>query len=210
MTEIYKTRRLKIVSAIFIAIIIIGFITLRTPDFNYSLTVEQTIKGLSLTENVINQSEAIKLKASDGNTYLFIDVRNPHEFLTNHIENSINIPASEILKEENFNYLRKMDQENITIIIYGNDALQANGAWMLLNQLGINNLKLLTIGFNTISQLSKENLTELYQIEDQIFSDSAINPMVNPSLHVDPATSLNKQKITPVKKEKRTTTAGGC
>lgn len=210
MTEIYKTRRLKIVSSIFIAIIIIGFITLRTPDYNYTLTVEQTINGLSLTENAVNASEAFKLMASNNNKCLFLDVRNPHEFLTNHIENSINIPASEILKEENFNYFRKMDQENISIIIYGNDALQANGARMLLNQLGISNVKLLTVGFNTLLQLSKKNLPELHQIENQIFSDSAINPIVNPSLQVDPATSLNQQKISPVKRDKKPTTAGGC
>jgi rhodanese-related sulfurtransferase len=210
MTEIYKTRRLKIVSAIFIAIIMIGFITLRTPDYNYTLTIDQTIKGLSLPENAINPSEVIKLMESNNKKYLFLDVRNPHEFLTNQIENSINIPASEILKEENFNYFRKMDQENITIIIYGNDALQANGTRMLLNQLGINNVKILTVGFNTLSQLSKKNLPELHQIEDQIFSDSTINSMVNSSLQVDQATSLNKQKITPVKREKKPTTAGGC
>jgi rhodanese-related sulfurtransferase len=209
MAEIIKTRRLKIVSIIFIAIIIFGFLTFRIPAYNYNLTVGQTNEELSQPDYMISLSQALEILKSNSQNYLFIDVRSPEEFSTNHVENSINIPSWEMLEEQNYSLLRKLDSDNYILVFYGNDPVQANGSWILLKQLGIKNGKLLTADFNWISKADSGSVRHI-PIEKLIFSDSAIMVLSNHGSDEGLSVDVTPEKIVPVKKVKKTATAGGC
>lgn len=211
MAEVYKTRRLIIASTVFILIILIGFLTLRTPDYEYKLNVDQTIEGISLSDNLINTEEARKLTSDKNHPFLIIDIRSHNEFLTNHIEGAINIPVSEILEEDNFTLLNEADQKNTAIVMYGKDPLQANASWLLLKQLGIRNLKFLPLGFDQFLAQKNENFLTNFKVEEmnsEILSNSQVNAPVNAN---DLSKDNNTQtKINPAKKVKKAVTAGGC
>jgi len=210
MAEVYKTRRLIIASSVFILIILIGFLTLRTPDYEYKLNLDQAIERISLSDYLITSEESRTLMTTKNSSNLIIDIRSHNEFLTDHIEGSTNIPLSEILKEDNFSLLKEADQENTTIVIIGKDLLQANASWLLLKQLGIKNITFLAYGFNLKSPTNEELLTETTQIEVQFFNDSIVKQLENPSIKGDDPSNNIKEKITPVKKQKKATTGGGC
>jgi rhodanese-related sulfurtransferase len=147
---------------------------------------------------------------SKNSTNLIIDIRSHNEFLTEHIEGATNIPLSEILEEDYFSFLKEADQKSTTIVIIGKDLLQANASWLLLKQLGIKNLKLLASGYNLKSLTNEVLLTETTQIEVQFFNDSIVKQLENPSIKGDAPSNNIKEKITPVKKQKKATTGGGC
>ncbi len=210
MEEVVKTRRLKIASVIFIAIIIIGFLTFRKPAYEYALSVEQTAAGLSLPEDLISLSQAKEILNSKPNDHIFIDLRSPQEYSAYHIENSINMFAWEILNEENFSMLRKLDLENNNIIFYGNDPLQANGVWLLTKQLGIKNGKAFVGEFKMFLAVDSSQSQRYFPMEKMILSDSAIKQLSNPQSQEDVATDFAPQKNIPVKKVKKKAAGGGC
>jgi rhodanese-related sulfurtransferase len=210
MAEIFKTRRLKIASAIFVTIIVVGFITLSVPKFKYSATIDETITGLSDSDYMITSEDASEIILSNNNKYLFIDIRNPQEYLMNHISNALNIPASEILEDENFEYLMKLDSDDNTMILYGNEPLQANGPLLILTQLGIKNLKLLTSDLAMELMTNPKLIIKQRQIEKPIFNDLDVKQLLNPGSPNDTLLNVDQQKITPVKVHKKTTASGGC
>lgn len=210
MAEIFKTRRLKIASAIFIIIIVVGFITLNVPKYKYSSTTTEIITGLSSSDYMITSEDAGDIITSNNTKNLFVDIRNPQEFIMSHISNAVNIPASEILEDDNFQFLQKMEKDDITMIFYGNEPFQANGPLLLLKQLGLKKLKLLTSGFKMKSMPSSGTLVELRQIEKPIFSDFDVKQSSYSGTQNDAPVKSDQQKITPVKKQKKTTTSGGC
>lgn len=210
MAEVYKTRRLIIASSVFILIILIGFLTIRMPDYEYKLNLDQTIEGISLSDNLLSMEEARTLMTSKNSTNLIIDIRSHNEFLTEHIEGATNIPLSEILEEDNFSFLKEADQKSTTILIIGKDLLQANASWLLLKQLGIKNLKFFPVGFNQFMAQEKEGLLNNFKMEEmnsEILSNTQVNVSLNAS---EPASESTQTKINPAKKVKKTVAAGGC
>lgn len=210
MAEVYKTRRLIIASSVFILIILIGFLTFRTPDYEYKLNMDQTIEGISVSDNLINAEEARNLTTDKNHPFLIIDIRSHNEFLTDHIEGAINIPLSEILEEDNFTLINEADQQNTAIVMYGRDPLQANASWLLLRQLGIRNLKFLALGFDQFLAQKNENFLTNFKVEEmnsEILSDSMVNATQSMG---EPSGKSPQTKINPEKKVKKTVTAGGC
>lgn len=210
MAEVYKTKRLKIASAIFIALIVIGFLTFHKPLYKYALTPEQALVGLSLPESTIDSIEIREIINSEKKNAVLVDVRNIQDYVSGHINGAINIPLIDILKEQNYSHLRDLDQDQVNIIIYGKDHLQANGAFMLLKQLGFKNMKFIASEFDIISKMNNDGLKELQLLENMFMDDSIINQFVNPTSKKDSTTEDPPEKITPVKKAKKNSSEGGC
>lgn len=142
---------------------------------------------------------------------MLIDVRSVEQFGEYSLPRSVNIPLSQILQPEQMDYLY---QEDMDIVLYSNDDLYADQAWILCTRLGYKNLYVLKGGLNQwyISILNPSEPAEteptekfdLYSFRlaaSQYFRGGA-------DVHVDAGTS--KEKIIIKKRVKKTTTAGGC
>lgn len=83
---------------------------------------------------VIDEEEVEKM--SD---YQLIDIRKHEDYVINHTEASLNVPLPSLLSEENQNLFKS----NKAKIIMAHDPLKAHEAWMLLTQLGVDDLYVL-------------------------------------------------------------------
>ena len=91
------SQKLPIFTAIFLAIIVIGFITLKEPKLKYALNIEQAWKSAVEDKSAIRPEQAFEiLNTSDSSYYRFIDIRTPTEFMNSHIKGAINIPLQKI------------------------------------------------------------------------------------------------------------------
>jgi len=81
-----------------------------------------------------------------------------------------NIPVSEILEEESISFFQEMKKDSVIVILFGQDQLDANGPWMLLCHLGLDNVKILLGGYNylTNEEIGYYNMPEipLYLVEE--------------------------------------------
>ncbi len=214
MKELTKTRRLTISTIVFVFILVIGFLTFRTPNLVYELSPELTIEELFNIENEMIPDEMMDILAYGDSNSVLIDVRDPYEYDKGYLGEAINIPVSEILMEESISFFQEMKKDSIIVILYGQDQLDANGPWMLLRQLGFDNIKILLGGYNYLAneEIDYYDMPEipLYLVEEpQLnFAEFIENASLNAG-QMDEQIEEPKQ-IAPVKRKKKVVAEGGC
>ena len=101
MKELEKTKRISIVSTLFILAVLIGLFTYKRPKNTYAFTTKSTLEKLS------NDNYFISLNDTSTQNNVLIDVRNAYEFEKGHLYNAININTPDLLNDENLELLKE-------------------------------------------------------------------------------------------------------
>ena len=169
-------------------------------------------------ERYISPDElAHKINAEDP-SILINDVRDSDRFLAYNIPGSVNIPISEILKEENEGYL---NQDAFEVVLCSDDNFYADQAWILCNRLGYKNLRVLEGGmnswFNSIINppVPDENMpTTAHDLYSFRKSASMYFGVAYPDeikeVSAPPVKKAQPKPVVPVKKKKKKIPEGGC
>lgn len=202
MKELEKTKRISIATTLFILAVLIGLFTFKRPKNTFVYTAQQTLEKLAQHNYLASISEI-----SDTNNVL-IDIRNTFEFEKGSLNNAINIQPSEFLSEENLNLFKTFKKENKTVLLFGNNPEEVNLPYLLLSQLGYDNIKLLTLEIKYIQNnfFTKNSPVETYKND--------INAFINESLKNSGSKIINKpkpkKKRIVVRQKKKKTAEGGC
>lgn len=146
-----------------LAIFILGFSSCSNnkKEFKYSIpeTFEfaQNIKYFNI-ENLVDI-----IFSEDTTNYVFVDVREPHDYINGHILNAINFPLKSLNKDK----VEIFCQNDLTYLIYGYDGSQAALVYSYLTQLGIKNIALLGGGYDFIYN----NIINSYNIKSATYDD---------------------------------------
>lgn len=128
---------------LFVAIIIVGMLTMRRPALKYELSEKQTLAAITSQDEQISPEKAKQLQLVNDPVFQFVDLRNPNEFIKGHAQGALNIPQSQLLSEENLKLIKKADKDNKTLILYGMNQSQAIAPWLMLKQMGFGKVKVL-------------------------------------------------------------------
>lgn len=210
MKELEKTKRISIAAVLTILVVLIALLSYKRPKHLYTVNTHDTL------EKITNYSYFMAQNEIDKGTHFLVDIRNSFEFNKGHLENAINMPSPEILSEDNSEILENLKEENKTIVIYGNNPNQAIAPYMLLSQLGFDNLKILMVE-NSYSQnkLITKNVTiENSTADVTAFIKESIQKteeaMKKANIVVKQKAITPPKKIIPVKKKKKMPAEGGC
>jgi rhodanese-related sulfurtransferase len=213
MKELNRTRRLLIFTSLFVLVIIIGLLTFKTPQPGFKLSpAEALAEAMSLSDEYFPEDIPMLVEYEDP-AYQLVDVRNPDEYMKGHIETAINIPTYSILDRNHESFFRKMEEDSVTVILYGKDQLEANSPWLLLKQLGYNNIKVLLGGYdyyiNGPVDLYDMPETPLYLVEEPKYDFAAI--IENAGMDQNAGKSAQEPEIViPTRKKKKNVAEGGC
>lgn len=205
MKELEKVKRISIASTLFILVILIGVLTYERPKNMYALNSKSTLEKLSTTDYLIS------IHQIDYDTDVLIDVRSQFEFEKGHLENAINMASPEILTDENQSILNEIKDSKKTIVIYGKNAEEANIPFLILYQLGFDNIKLLTV---ELDYLKNKLVTTDGDIEKPVtdikaFIDESVENLEGADALMNVQNNVPKKIIT-VKKKKKRAAEGGC
>lgn len=207
-----RTNLLSIAVFFFILIIVIGFVTLSKPDFEYALTTEQALEQILSYEDEMPPEEAEEIIWDEVAGYVFVDLRNPYEFEKGHIENAINVPSVSILNEEHTELFESMQKDSITIVLYDYDQTEANGPWMILKQLGYN-VKILLGGYGYYSgetyDMMYDSEIPQYLIEEPKYNYVEIMEELTAG-GASVVQDVQAEVVIPRRKKKKTVVEGGC
>lgn len=203
MKELEKTKRISIVSILFILAVLIGLFTYKRPKNTYAFTTKSTLEKLS------NDNYFISLNDTNTQNNVLIDVRNAYEFEKGHLYNAININTPDLLNDENLELLKEYKNTNKTVVLYGNNPQEINLPFLLLYQLGYDNIKLLPI---EITYHQNKLITKKYDVET---SKTNIKDFINQSIKnadsdaiIPNANPIKKTIVVRQKKKKKA--EGGC
>ena len=123
----------------------------------YVISPEQTLDIVLSKADVVTPEKLADIVLQDSSKYQLIDLRTPHDFLINHVEGAINIPAKDILDAEHFDVI---NQDKVINILYGSSAEQVFTFYLLLKQLNFKNIKISLANYDFI----KNSIIESYGI----------------------------------------------
>ena len=197
---------------IFLVIIIIGLLTVRQPELKYELSPSSTVEWVTSDESAVYPYDLEYILSGEIDTVLLIDIRDRFAFGRGHIEGAENISANSLLRPENIDRLEQLKQAGITVAIYGNDQLEANGPWMVIRQLGFDNVKVLLGGYDYYRKW-KDNLGETYYDDSYLLGAPRFNyaEVAKTSLSTaGEAPGEEKQTLNIQRRKKSKAAEGGC
>ncbi|MEA1898066.1 MAG: rhodanese-like domain-containing protein [Bacteroidota bacterium] len=150
-------RRLAFALILFSLVIVVGLITMSKPEYAYKNNSAQVLKSILNKEGELKPEKAKYYVEENNLSFVFVDIRNPYEYIKGHVANAINIPLTELLSKETLKTFDRYVRDKITIVIYANTQTEANGSWMLLKQLGYSDIKVLLGGYEYYSKELNEN-----------------------------------------------------
>ncbi|NOU48606.1 MAG: rhodanese-like domain-containing protein [Bacteroidales bacterium] len=207
MNELNKTLRLTIAVVAIALVFVIGLLTFQKPEVEYKLTPDVALSHLTDVNLMVNVEQAQEIIRQNDANMIFIDVRNPISFGRDHIEKAINIPLRELLDKSSLKLLRSLNEKGKTMVIYGETPQQASGAWMMLQQTGFQNTKMLNGSYTELG--SKSDKTAAMFSETPMIDMEALKTLTSaaPVTEVQNTPSAKKTVI-PAKVE--TSKGGGC
>jgi rhodanese-related sulfurtransferase len=180
-----------------VVIVFLGFL-FRPKTFDFKVNADEAVK-------LMNDPQAM-VSTNDLAWKQLIDIRPADLFVQGHPDNAINIPVRNLLDDESLELFDQLSEKNQAAVLYGSDELQATAPWLLLQQLGYKNLKLLKGGFTSTYEL-KASVTA--STETSVMDISVIQ--AKPESAIDSGAKPQKKKtesVIPVRKE--STSGGGC
>ncbi|MCF8307513.1 MAG: rhodanese-like domain-containing protein [Bacteroidales bacterium] len=197
----------------FVAVIFIAMISINQPEHPYELSHDEALDTtLAMAEMEVYPEDVPMMLEDSASNHVFIDVRNPGEFIKGHIEGAKNIPVNSILKESSLEFFREKDSAT-TAILYGKDQIQANAPWMLLTQLGFNNIKVMKGGYEYYSTHSLDiyDMPAIpeYMIEEPMYDYQQVVEET-PGIGDVKVETEGPEKVVPKRKKKERQVEGGC
>jgi len=196
--------------SIFAAIILLGLVFMPKPQKHYKLSEEQMLAKIMSFDGVIGPDKMVDLIYTPNVQYQLIDLRSAPEYLKDHLPNSINIPVNHIFDKP----YEKILKSNKTNILYYSDHAGACGAWMILNQLGYQNIKIMLGGYDYVNENIIKKYSPLsgnYRDEKAKYDFAKIIGETSGGKISSPGDDSGKAGNTPVvKKKKEAKSSGGC
>lgn len=203
-------KRTAIALILFAVVIVFGLLTVVNPRLKYAQSPEQTIEMVVWDEGSVFPYELEEVLDGTIDTVLLVDLRNNFKYGKGHIPGSENISSGELLNEDNIERIRQLKEDGIAIVVYADNQLDANGPWMVLRQLGFDNVKILLGGYNYYSEW-EDNLGDSYA-DDAYFlggADHDFTEVASTSI-LENEESDNKTQVKFTRKKKTAVAEGGC
>lgn len=204
MKELNKTSRLTMAVAAIVGIFIFGLLTLHRPDAVYKISPEQMLAIISKPGYMLGIDQIQELVRQNDTKIVFVDVRNAVAYEGGHLPNALNIPFRDLLEGKNMERLRELSRVQ-TLVIYGETTQQANGAWMLLQQTGFQELKMSGATYQEVNS----HKPDLAKSEAPLINTDVLKLIV-PAAPVSVSGGVPLVKKTIIPKKVETSTGGGC
>lgn len=185
-------------SVLAVLLLVVAFL-LRPTSPEYKINADSSLKLVN------DQSSQVAVENLAGKQ--LVDIRTSDQFVQGHPEGAINIPVRQLLDEESLEMLGQLTKDGRTIVLCGNDELQATAPWLLLQQLGYANVRLLKGGITAGGELKA---TEAVATETPAIDMSAFQskPAETPAAGAAKTEAKKPEVVVPVRKA--ASSGGGC
>jgi len=208
--ELNPWRTLIALSA-FVIILIVGFVTMRKPLLTYKLDMKQSVQQLDNPEAYFYPWQLENFLQKKMQNVVLYDIRDNFTYGQGHIPGAKNLSANDLSQKESIKRLEDLKDKNVTVVLYGDDQLQANGPWMLFRQVGFDNVKVLLGGYNYYVQ-HKDNLAATKSDTSYLKGVPKFDyaEMAAPKDGSAIQSTTEKKPVEVRRRKKTTVAAGGC
>jgi rhodanese-related sulfurtransferase len=211
MIELKNTKKLSISVIGYMAIILIGILSIGKTDIRFTENRKTVLSDIDEMNYEMFPDEVMAIVANQDESYLLVDLRSEYDYIKDHLEDAINIPKNMILEKNNLKILDEAAKDSLTVVLYGETQLDANGPWMILRQMGYSNLKVMLGGYmvandpdfdpdNIATYLIEEPAMDFYTITMEAMEQSE-NTEYKP---------IKPTQVIPIQRVEEDIDEGGC
>ncbi len=117
------------------------------------------------SDNRISPIKVAKIIVDRDSSFVFVDIRSQYDFSKGHLPDAINIFKADILEKENLKFFKSLKTDNKKAVLYGNDVIEANTPFMILQQIGIENIALMEGGYPFFKNKDIKTLSEMGELD---------------------------------------------
>lgn len=145
--KIMKYKLARYSSILFVIVLILAF-TLKREEV-FVVDTEVVFNEVLSGSNIANEEILGQVVDNNNSSLLIIDVRTPGEYIKGHIENAINIPVKNMLDPD---YVKIYKHWAKPIIVYGVYTCDAQRAYMMIRQLGVDSISVIAGGYKYFTE----------------------------------------------------------
>ena len=211
MKELERTKRISVSAVLFLLIIVIGVLTFRKPKHVFENDTATTLQKIMDKDYILTLDE---FNSKDPSQYALFDIRSNFEYAKGHFKDAVNISTHQAFDDSSTELLSDLKNGGKTIIIYGENPDEADSAWMLLYQLGYENVKILCVETSYVDNK--------FQIKNYALEKPSVNyaKVIQLAKEQNVANNTKKvekvvvkkapKKVVPKPKKKKRVPEGGC
>jgi len=203
MKTLHFSQKIPSISIAMILFLLLGCSKKNESTSTFKLNSTDVLRVIENFEHVTpKMAEANRV---DTGNYVCVDLRSPYDFEVNHITNSINIPTPFLLEKSNIQLFNAFLKADKTVILYGQTERESISPWILLQELGYSNTKVLLGGYSCFLNENPSCIAEMARYNYAKISTAGKNGEV---LKVEKPTPV--KKVIPLQKKKKAAAEGGC
>lgn len=185
-----------IILALLFLVVLLALNFVKVPEYKFADNTNQSFVPCAEADYVYPPNRIAQLlQAPDENTVL-VDIRSRHDYINGHLEGAKHIAMANILEKENFKFFKSLKNESKQAILYGNDVTEANIPFMVLRQMGIENISISCKSY----QFFMGNDLNYLATTDKVFANNE-TPIVDFASFVSNENLKAKERKTKEKKE---------
>jgi sulfur-carrier protein adenylyltransferase/sulfurtransferase len=200
-----------IVLALIVVLVAVGLLFLPEHSNFEEINPELLIMEINDPARFLSVDQVAERLIDEDPSIMLIDLRTPEQYQEYSLPRSINIPLDQLLIPEWKDYLY---QDNMDVILYSNSDLYADQAWIICTRLGYKNLYVMKGGLNEWytcilepSEPFETDPTEEFALYSfRLAASQYFGGGTEANVHSDKP----KENIVIKRRQKKTTTAGGC
>jgi rhodanese-related sulfurtransferase len=127
--------------------------------------------GVIATLLVVSPQTVAKAILNKDKSIVFVDVRSQFDFAKGHLPDAKNVYKVNLMKDNNIDFFATLKEGNKRAILYGSSASEANVPFMILKQMGIENVSYLAVAYD---DLKAGNWKEIASNPTQFNDETAV------------------------------------
>jgi rhodanese-related sulfurtransferase len=152
MKELENTRGLLIAFFAFLLILGGGLIFRNRIDLQYAISPDEALALLNDPDVWVTPQQALAWQQDPSAGLVFVDVRSLSAFEEGHAKDAVHIPAKVLLSPPSLIRFEEMESAGQIPVLYGETLQEAAGPWLLLRQIGFEQVKLFSGAYVQLSE----------------------------------------------------------
>ena len=189
-------------------VLVLSFIFLKTEKYTFKTPLDKELSEIKIASFQVTPQSVAKAILNKDQSIVLVDVRSQFDFAKGHLPDAKNIYKVNLINDENMDFFNALKDSNKKAILYGSSASEANVPFMILKQMGIENISYLAVGYDDLNAgnwaeiaANKSNFNDETAIVDfeKFISDANKSSGKANTTVAKPTVSKSKVIVKPVK-----------
>ncbi len=152
-------------------VLVLSFIFLKTDKYTFKTPLNKELAEIKVASFQVSPQTVANAILHKDKSIILVDVRSQFDFAKGHLPDAKNIYKVNLMADSNMDFFLSLKETNKKAILYGSSASEANVPFMILKQMGIENISNLAVGYD---DLKAGNWTEIAANPSKFNDETAV------------------------------------